>query len=70
MRGDLLEKASPDKQSESNYDARTNYLNIMKQFMARTNEKSLNSREQNLEAYFQYEKRLSQHIQDVLNQCS
>ncbi len=66
----ILEKTSPRNVSESNYDARTNYLNTMKQFMAHTNESSQNSRERNLEDYFQYEKELSQHIQKMLNHCS
>ena len=65
-----VEKISPGNVSESNYDARTNYLNTMKQFMAHTNESNQSSREQNIEDYFQYEKKLSQHIQELLSQCS
>lgn len=70
MGGRISEKTSTHSVSESNYDARTNYLNIMKQFMAHTNESSKSFGEKNLEDYFQYEKELSQHIQEILNHCS
>jgi hypothetical protein len=70
MGGYIVKKTSPNTVSESNYDARTNYLNVLKQFMAHTNESGQSRRDQNLEDYFQYEKELSQHIQEMLSQCT
>ena len=70
MGGRRLKETFQDSVSESNYDARTNYLSTMKQFMAHTTESIQNSREQNLEDYFLYEKKLSQHIQAMMNHCT
>lgn len=52
---------------ESNYDARTTYFQMMKFFISEEMAPSWNYADGLIDEYLQYEKRVSNYLQDMLN---
>jgi len=55
------------ERGESNYDARTTYLQMMKFFMNEEQTPSWTYADGLIDEYLQYEKRVSNYLQDMLN---
>ena len=63
------EKEVNDKLAESSYHTRTTYLQAMKQFMAEITGIGQSPTKGDIEEYLRYEKEVSHHIQELLEQC-
>jgi hypothetical protein len=58
-----------DKLTESSYHTWATYLQAMKQFMAEITGMCQSPTKGDIEEYLRYEKEISHHIQEILEQC-